>query len=281
MKSYLLPGLDGAQRQRLLERGVRWFDWGSDALIQEDQLQAAMEALGATATEQATEYEGMYKLQLRYRPAETARVEPTVEKDTPRSRARAQYIRICSARVQAVVTAAQNLLVQQQQQLPGAYNQFAQTSRAAALAGAAAEEATKRAEFGDELARIRENPQVKDVRVVPGSLLVYTRMLYATNPGTGRKHEIGEFLLRIRLDGRDGGVRWYNATRRIDGVYRAMNAPNIYADGSPCAHEMNQTLIELIAQFQFAVVTELAIQFVETTNEDEFGKTVDRWPCTA
>jgi hypothetical protein len=282
MKSYLVPGLDGAQRQRLQDAGVIFYEWAGDTLIQEDQLQLALKTLGAaTATEEATEYENMFKLALRYRTAEDNRPKQFpggLDPNSPRGKSRAQYIKICQARVQALIgeaqTAAQNL----RNALPAACNAFAQTSRAAAFANGPGDEAKRKAEFVEELSRLREIPQVREVRCLPGALYVYTHKLYATRRDTGSKHDIGEFLIKIRLDGQDGAVRWFNSTRRVNGVRTAMNAPNVYADGKPAADEMIQTFIELVAQCQFAVVAELAIQFIETTNDDEFARTLDRWP---
>ena len=282
MKSYLLPGLDGAQRQRLVNAGVTFYEWAGDTLIEEPQLKQALETLGvASATEQATDFENMFRVSLRFRGPEDERprvVGLGLDPNSPRGRAREQYIKICSARIQAIVQDTLNLAVAQQKALPAVLNQFATNSRAVAFASGAGSEAARRAEFAQELTRVLEVPQVKDVRVIPGCLCVYTQRLCATNRDTGAKHEIGEFLIRIRLDGLEGGVRWFNATRRVNGVRDSMNAPNVYADGSPCADEMLQTFIELIAQCQFAVVAELAIQFIETVGNDELSRTLDRWP---
>jgi hypothetical protein len=274
-----MPGLDGAQRQRLIEAGIIFYDWAGDLLVEEPQLQAALKVLGATATEQATDYENMFKLALRYVSADAPKPKRKArDEDSPLARSRALYIKTCSSRVQALVAEAVNVAAQKQGALPAAYTLFAQWSRIESFAKEKLDEQAKRAEFVEELQRLREIPQVRDVRVVPGVLLVYTHKLYATARDTKARHEVGEFLIRIRLDGTNGGVRWFNSSRRINGVRPAMNAPNVYADGTPCADEMVQTLIELIAQCQFATVAELAIQFIETTEDDELGKTLDRWP---
>jgi hypothetical protein len=61
-------------------------------------------------------------------------------------------------------------------------------------------------------------------------------------------------------------------------VHPGMNAPRVYPDGTACIDEIKETLLELIAQFEFATVAELAIQFVETIGEDELSKFIDKWP---
>lgn len=278
MKSYLMPGLDGAQRQRLTDAGVVFYDWAGDLLVEEPHLHTALKVLGATATEQATDYENMFKLALRYVSADAPKTRRKATDDSPLARSRAQYIKTCSVRVQALVAEAVNVAAAKQGALPAAYTLFAQWARINSFATEKLDEQRKVAEFVDQLQRLLEIPQVKDVRVIPGVLLVYTHKLYASARDTRARHEIGEFLIRIRLDGTNGGIRWFNASRRVNGVRPAMNAHNVYADGTPCADEMVQTLIELIAQCQFDTVTELAIQFIETTEDDEFGKTLDRWP---
>lgn len=263
MKSYLMPGLDATQLDRLRQAGVVYYDWAAnEILVEETHLQAALKTLGATATEEATQYENTFKLALRFS-AQTASQRQTAVDDSPRARARAHYIKICSARVQAVLTEAQTALAERRKQLPASSNQFAALSRAAALASEPLH-ARKATELADEVERIQEMPQVKEIRVVPGALLVYTTMLYCTTSGARTKCPVGEFMIRMQLDGTDGGVRWFNGTRRVNCVRQAMNAPNVYADGTPFADEIVQTLIELIAQCQFAVVAELAIQFIES-----------------
>jgi hypothetical protein len=103
-------------------------------------------------------------------------------------------------------------------------------------------------------------------------------MLQATDPRTGVCYELGRFLVVIRTNGTNAGVSWFNQTRRVSTIQPNMNAPRVFADGSPCADEIRETLLELIAQFEFATVVELAIQFVETLVDDELSKYIDKWP---
>jgi hypothetical protein len=85
-------------------------------------------------------------------------------------------------------------------------------------------------------------------------------------------------MIVIRTDGLDDGVRWFNSTRRVRTVQPGMNAPRVYPDGTACIDEIKETLLELIAQFEFATVAELAIQFVESVGEDDMSKFIDKWP---
>ena len=121
--------------------------------------------------------------------------------------------------------------------------------------------------------------KVARVQISDGCLLVHTEMLQATNPRTGKLHDIGEFLIVIHLDGSHETVQWFNKTCRIDGVRQAMQAPRIYADGTACATELKEIFASLIANFEIAPVVQMAIEFVESADaQNELDKKLENWP---
>lgn len=283
MKGYLIPALDDAQRRRFTEAGVEFYEWDATSIIiEQPHLSAALSVLGATATEKETEYENILKLVLRFNASETAAdgrkpVEPS-RGDGASSQAKHAYVKACEARRQAQFAEALAAHEAQRQELPPLEERFVQLTRHKHFASSALSESDHRENFLAELESVRQLPAVLDVRIIDGAILVYTDKLLTTNPATGRKHEIGSFLIHIRLDGREHGVRWFNSTRRVDAVREGMNAPNVYADGTPGASEMKETFLELIARCELSVLVELAMQFIETAENDEFSKFIDRWP---
>ena len=135
-----------------------------------------------------------------------------------------------------------------------------------------------REKFAREIALIKETPKVNRVRVTNagGAILIYTDTLFATAVDSEEKHEIGKFLIRILPDASSDSIRFYNATRRVNGIRPAMNAPYVLADGTIISDEIKQTFLDLIARCDFAALADLAVQFIETVNDDAPGRFITR-----
>ena len=195
---------------------------------------------------------------------------------------RVRYIAACAARIQEFVLAAKERLLSKRAKLPEAEDRFAKLTRQAAFAPNTVTQEELREKFAREIALIKETPKVNRVRVTNpgGAILIYTDTLYATAIDSEEKHEIGKFLIRILPDASSDSIRFYNATRRIDGIRPAMNAPYVQADGTIISDEIKQTFLDLIARCDFAALADLAVQFIETVNDDPPGRFITRWPGT-
>jgi len=121
-------------------------------------------------------------------------------------------------------------------------------------------------------------PKIVSVTVSQNSLILRTEMLSAQHPQTGRKHKIGRFAIVIDLLAGRHPVRWFNLTQRINCGCPGMNAPNVYADGTPTLSEVLQGMIEMIAALEIADVAALALQFVENTADDLAAARLSQWP---
>lgn len=282
MKSYIVPNLDNNDKQMLHDHGVVYYPWDDvSIIIGESHLEQALRLLGATATEKETEYEGFYQLTLTFTPTPNA-----VAQTNPRGRqydattqaSRARYIELCSARLGDMAKQAVAKINNRKQKLVPAQEVFVKNARHHFCGSTNLPEDALKTRFSDEYDRLLAVDKVKAVRVTNGALLVFTDTLVATHPKTGKRHELGEYMIVIRTDGMDDGVRWFNSTRRVRTVQPGMNAPRVYPDGTACIDEIKETLLELIAQFEFATVAELAIQFVETVGEDDLSKFIEKWP---
>ena len=123
--------------------------------------------------------------------------------------------------------------------------------------------------------------KVVDVQVRGGVISVFTKTLYCVDNRDGVEHEMGTYRIDIQTDGKDHGVKWFNLTRRVAGIQANMNAPHVYEDGHACLGNMNEIIPSYIANYEFAVVMMLAIQFVESANtSDPAGKYVNNWPIS-
>lgn len=284
MKSYIVPNLDNNDKQMLHDHGVVFYPWNdSDIIIDPAQLEHTLRLLSATATEQETEFEGFYKLTLTFTPAQNVASSTTsrmgMRYDAATAASRARYIELCSARLGGLAQEALKKVTSRKQKLSSAQDNFVKAARLQFVSTTNSSEDALKQRFADEYDRLIAVDKVKAVRVTNGALLVFTDTLVAENPKNGKRHELGSYMIIIRTDGVDDGVKWFNSTRRVRTVQPGMNAPRVYPDGTACIDEIKETLLELIAQFEFATVAELAIQFVETVGEDELSKYIDKWPA--
>lgn len=136
--------------------------------------------------------------------------------------------------------------------------------------------------YGQEFDKLLTVKGVRDVKIDDETIEVFTDILYCVNPGSGKRHEIGAFRIEIYPSGSHGGVRWFNLTRQVEGCKENMQAPHIYDDGHACFGNIKEIVPELIANYEFAALAMVAIQFVESVNVDDgAGKYIYRWPEVA
>jgi len=118
-------------------------------------------------------------------------------------------------------------------------------------------------------------------------LIIFTDFLFCKHPKKNQIHEIGRFKIEIDISGnkqiinRDNefGIRWHNLTRKVDGYDPGMNAPDVYPRGVPCLGTAAQYLPELLANYEYSAIVDLAIQFVESVNlDDGAGCYLENWP---
>ena len=133
--------------------------------------------------------------------------------------------------------------------------------------------------YGQEFDKLLQVNKVMDVQVSDGVIKVFTDTLFCTDPRSKKLHEIGKFRIEIYTNGANHGVRWFNLTRRIDGYKEGMHAPHIFPKGNACMGNTQEIFPELIANYEFAAVAMVAIQFVESVNtDDDAGCYIDNWP---
>ncbi|MEI6118427.1 MAG: hypothetical protein WCP92_04230 [bacterium] len=131
-------------------------------------------------------------------------------------------------------------------------------------------------DLGIEFDKLLQIPKVMNVITEAGGLVhVYTDTLYCTDPRTNLVHEIGKFKISVNTS----GVKWENLTRQVDAYEDGQMAPHIWKEGNACLGNMEHIFPELIANYEYSVVIQLAIQFVESVNvDDSAGKHIDKWP---
>lgn len=293
MKSYLLKGLTDEQLGLLASAGVNIYEWEEGILIEETQLELVLATLGATGTKSDTDYEGVYRLKLKFskrtkgkkKSGKNEKNEPeNIDDEEARKReeirqeSRRRYIKACSSRTKAMLDDARASAKASRKKLTGMKQRFVKTKREEIFAGKFDSNGTAAQNILAELERVRMITGVRAVHVVPNRILIATEILCATDPETGFRYEVGQFLITVYLDGSNDGIRWQNNSRRIKGVREQMHAPTVHSNGQAAAAEIHSTILELIARLELSTVVELAIQVVESPEKNEYGKTVSRWP---
>ena len=285
MKSYLVKDLTDEQLSLLTSAGVQHYQWETGIMIEETQLDLALSVLNATGTKTKSKYENVYKLKLTFKKRkkqESKREEVDEEarqREAERLQYRKRYIKACESRTKAILDAAASTATGNRKKLSGAKQRFV-TSKRAEVFGSSKIAGNENAAqvLVSELERVRMVQGVQGVHVVPNRLLISTEILCATDPETGFRHEIGQFLITVYLDGSEDGIRWQNNSRLVDGVRERMQAPTVFSDGRAGAAEIHATIMELIARLELSTVAELAIQFIENPEDNEYGKFVSKWP---
>lgn len=287
MKSCILKRIDEVQRRKLSEHGVIFYDWNQDIVVGQDQMALVLELLDAQAEETNTDFQDMVEVVLKNRAVKVAKVKEPIKdsaapavksRDPATDRARAAYIKASKQRLKSQLDSAQSNLDELQQRMPNLGAKYAELSRKDFLAATSADLDVRRTLSAQEYRRLRAVPEVAAVRVINGSILIHTTGLIAAD-SDGEARDIGSFLIVIDTGSSASPIRWHNQTRQVDAWKSSMQAPYVLQDGSPIATDMQETFIQLIAQLEFCVVAELAIQFIQTVNGDEAGKYLNCWPA--
>lgn len=136
-----------------------------------------------------------------------------------------------------------------------------------------------RGRYQKELDSISEIPEVTSASFEDGAITIVTKTLSRKNPVTNEAHEVGDFRILLYINGENGGIRWYNTVRQVDGVYLKMQAPNVRNSGDAVIGPTQQMFPELLGRGEFAKVAKLAIAYIQRGSPTEPGAdTINRWP---
>ena len=214
--------------------------------------------------------------------SQTSAIVPSDIVGPTREESRKLYIELCSVRLTEISRAARMAFAQKTSPLTAVQNEIFTALRRSEFALYGDMTAGRRLCLADRFARqydqILASAQIVSATVSQNSLILRTEMLTALHPQTGRKHMIGRFAIVIDLLAGRHPVRWFNLTQRINCGCPGMNAPNVYADGTPTLSEASEGMLEMIAVLDIAVVAALALQFVENTGDDLAASRLSQWP---
>jgi hypothetical protein len=138
-----------------------------------------------------------------------------------------------------------------------------------------------RAVYDQEYENLLAIPQVRDIQMQDGTLLVETNAIYCVDPRDNKTHELGCYRIEISLE---GVVKWFNLGGAQRGYHGGrFQAPHVRENGIACLGKMETVFPDLIAKNEFAVVTQLAIAFLENLNVTDPGEAwgpenIHSWP---
>lgn len=204
--------------------------------------------------------------------------------EAKRVRSRQQYVQECSKRFEKTLAGTKRSITEGEARIAQLQQEIAKKIRETAGAKRKLEqlETCKGGElekYGREFDKLLTVPKVLDVQVADGVVKVFTDTLFCTDPRSKIVHEIGKFRIEIYSDCQNGGVRWYNLTRRVDAYEKGMHAPHVFPQGNACYGNTAEIWPELIGNYEFAAAAQVAIQFIESVNTDDgAGKHIDKWP---
>lgn len=129
-------------------------------------------------------------------------------------------------------------------------------------------------QFGQEFDRLLMVPKIKTVRVQEGMLSVFTEYLYTNRlKKDGTVRELGEYRIDVPTAG--GTPKIFNLTRTVGGHPHPHHAEN----NEPCLGNIKEGIAKLVGAYEYSVVAQILIQFLESINEeDSYGKRVYEWP---
>lgn len=296
MKHYFLTGVSAAQKASLNEQMVVLTDMHIDGqdgiMLDEENKNFALKFLGMSEKSQkATTYAGIILVVYgKAEAGEADQAKPNAVEvkrrtlaalDADHERYRQLYMAACSSRINELIAQNRQELITRRLTIEQTQKALIRELRALRLTEgrSCGMGVIDREVFLSEFEALVSVPRVKDIRVEDGSISVYTEMLFADDPRSGKRHELGEFVIQFLTDGQADCVRWYNLTRRVNAGRDVQQAPHVYNSGRSCLHMIKDSLVDLVSEMQFAVAAQLAIDFIEQVDvEEPDGAQLDKWP---
>ena len=134
--------------------------------------------------------------------------------------------------------------------------------------------------YGKEFDSLSAVPGVEDVQVSDGVIKVFTEHIYITPDGYSDTFDIGKFRMEIYTSGANGGIRFFNITRKGSGNGYNIHHPHVNSSGSPCLGNIKELVSQLIGEYEYSAVAQLGLQYLKSVNiNDSAGEGIFKyWP---
>ncbi|MBX9690625.1 MAG: hypothetical protein K2X27_28175 [Candidatus Obscuribacterales bacterium] len=178
-----------------------------------------------------------------------ARAKVKAEQSAAQKEYRKLYIHACAQRVESMQRESLGEIASLRAQVEKAQTELvgALRLRALKLKLTQRKRICERKALQSEFEALLKLPKVSGLRVESGAVSIFTQPLYCSDPKSKTKHEIGRFQIKIYLDGRSDGVRWFNLSRQEDACHKKQQAPNVLASGRAYFSDIRESFPDLIA----------------------------------
>ncbi len=202
-------------------------------------------------------------------------------------RSREQYIQECSRRFEKTVKGTRDKISSGKTEIEKLQQQLSRKIREVSGAERKLEQMEKTRDgqlesYGREFDSLTAVPGVEDVQVADGVIKVFTENIEITPDGHDVTFDIGKFRMEVYTSGTNGGIRFFNITRKGAGGYNNYNIhhPHVSSEGIPCLGNIGEIVPQLIGEYEYSAVAQLGLQFLKTVNlDDSAGRGIfDAWP---
>ena len=201
------------------------------------------------------------------------------------SRVRRDYVRECDNRKMAQIRRCQltlrscdTTIAQAQQTMTESLRSREETLKL--LAHYEAQESSTE-EYEREYDKLIALPGVERVAVGDGRITVSTDPITITytHDGETKDYDLGKFEILIPTNGNaDGGRNGLQCLSSRQNDRNGLHHPHVQGNGVCCLGNLAEGVARLIAEYQFSVVAEVMIQFLNSFNPDDAYDSITKWP---
>ena len=197
-------------------------------------------------------------------------------------RSRQQYIQECRRRMGSELTNAKSELNRNLIEQNTCRESLVQLIQAEPALQRKAEAMTTfdteaRVAFADEYDKLMANEKIERVAVRNNVITIITQPLITAPLSDGTCRNLGIYKIDIFLNGRTMQIA--NLTQQIRYNGQILHHPFIVNGTVPYFGELTEAVIKLVGQYQYAILIEMLIRFLETINEESpYGQYVFQFP---
>jgi hypothetical protein len=109
-------------------------------------------------------------------------------------------------------------------------------------------------------------------------LTIYTRHITTRHRSNGHLYDLGFYRMVLPV-AKASDFRWFNLSRRENGMSNGMNHPHVYAEGHACLGNAKEALEKVMEQGDIYGTVLLGVRFVASCNiNDTAGRNLINWP---
>lgn len=201
-------------------------------------------------------------------------------------RSKKAYVEECQKRMAKTIRGTTEGIAQKEREVPELQAKLVRTIRE--LSGLKDKLAQLEQAKGDrvpayeaEFENLMKVPGVLDVQAGDGVINVFTEHIYITpDEYPDETYDIGKFRMEINTSGRNGGLRFFNLTRKGKGSGYNIHHPHVESSGQPCLGNIKEMVATLIGEYEYSALAQIGLQYLKSVNlSDGAGQGIrSYWP---